>query len=173
MAGHFDIYDELFREAHKLGIKIAWNPGSAELSHPEKVRALLPDVEVLSLNKEESQRLVEGETIDILARKLKSFVPVVLVTDGTNGSIAIDKTSVVNAGLYAPDAKRIDATGAGDAFASGFVAKFATGHNLRDSIHFASANSASVVLKIGAKPGILSGNEQLRSMKIDVKPANY
>ena len=173
LAGHFEIYDELFREAHNYGIKIAWNPGAAELSHPEKVRALLPDVEVLSLNKEEARHLVDGDTIEILARKLKSFVPAVLVTDGINGSIAIDKTSVVRAGLYAPDAKRIDATGAGDAFASGFVAKYATGHSLKDSVHFASANSASVVLKVGAKPGILSGREQLTPMQIDVRPANY
>ena len=173
LAGHFAIYDEIFREASERGVKIAWNPGVLELSHPDKVKALLPDVEVLSINKEEAQMLVGGETIEELSRKLRNFVPVVIVTDGRNGSVAIDKTSFVQAGLYDPVSKRVDATGAGDSFASGFVAKYAADENLKKAIHFASANSANVVQYIGSKPGILTGSEKLESMDIAVRPANY
>jgi sugar/nucleoside kinase (ribokinase family) len=75
--------------------------------------------------------------------------------------------------LYDPEAKRCDATGAGDAFASGFVAKYAAGESLKNAVHFASANSASVVQFIGSKPGILTGREKLAEMKLSAKPANY
>ena len=173
LAGHFPIYDKLFREAEKHGVKIAWNPSNFELSHPDKLRALLPDVTIFSVNKEEAQKIVDGNKPEDLVRSLRNSVPIVIVTDGRNGAVAGDKTSIVKAGLYAPDAKRVDATGAGDAFASMFTIKYAGGSGLRDAVHWASANSASVVNKIGSKPGILTGREKLAPMQIDVRPINY
>lgn len=173
VAGHFEILDELFREAKEHGVKIAWNPSSLELAHPAKVRALLSDVEVISVNKEEAQQIVDGATSEELVRNLRNYVPVAIVTDGRNGAMAGDKTSIVAAGVYEPSVKRVDATGAGDAFASMFVAKYAQGVDLREAVKWASANSSSVIGVIGSKPGILTGREQLHDMKIDVRPTNY
>ncbi len=68
------------------------------------------------------------------------------------------------------DVKVIDRTGAGDAFGSGFLAMWAQGKSLKDSIIYASANSTSVVTKIGAKTAILKRGVRLHDMPINEKP---
>ena len=94
-----------------------------------------------------------------------------IVSDGPNGVVASDGKTIVRAGMY-EDVKVVDRTGAGDAFASGFLSQWATGKSLKESIIFASANSTSVVTKIGAKPGILHKNTRLHEMPIHEKPVN-
>jgi ribokinase len=68
------------------------------------------------------------------------------------------------------DVKVIDRTGAGDAFGSGFLSYWAQGKSLKDSIVFASANSTSVVTKIGAKVGILYKGAKLHAMPLSEDP---
>jgi sugar/nucleoside kinase (ribokinase family) len=68
------------------------------------------------------------------------------------------------------DVRVIDRTGAGDAFGSGFLSQWAAGKSLKESIIFASANSTSVVAKIGAKTGILHRHTHLHEMPIHEKP---
>ena len=72
----------------------------------------------------------------------------------------------------APPIVAIDTTGAGDAFASGFLSQWSRGKSLRESIIFASANSTSVVMKIGAKAGILRRGVKLHEMPISEKPVD-
>ena len=48
----------------------------------------------------------------------------------------------------------------------GFLSQWAAGKSLRDSIVFASANSTSVVTKIGAKAGILPKAARLHDMPL-------
>lgn len=165
MAGSFEVLDKLFKHARKRGMKIMFNPGKGELAHPNKLRALLEDVEILSVNKEEMQTLVEGSTSEELVVHGNNYVPVVIVSDGPNGVCASDGKSIVKAGMY-QDVKVIDRTGAGDAFGSGFLSQWAQGKSLADSIVFASANSTSVVQHIGAKTGILHHGVKLHDMPL-------
>lgn len=165
MAGSMEALHKIFTQARELGIKIMFNPGKGELSRPDKLRALLEDVEVLSVNKEEMQMIVEGSSKDELVRHAHHYVPVVIISDGPNGVTASDGKTIVDAGMY-EDVPVIDRTGAGDAFGSGFLSQWATGKSLRESIIFASANSTSVVTKIGAKTGILSAGVRLHAMPI-------
>ena len=67
------------------------------------------------------------------------------------------------------DVPVVDRAGAGDAFASGLVAKLAQGLSLGDAIIFASANSTSVVATIGAKTGILGRDAVIHPMPLEVK----
>jgi len=168
MSGSFGVLHSLFSHARKKGIKIFFNPGKGELKHPDKLRALLEDVEVLSVNKEEMATLVEGESIEELVMHGRNYVPVVIVSDGPNGVCASDGNSIVKAGMY-QDVKVIDRTGAGDAFGSGFLSQWAQGKSLVDSIVFASANSTSVVQYIGAKTGILHKGVHLHHMPLHEK----
>lgn len=168
MAGSMDVLAKIFDQARSMKTKIAFNPGKAELSQPEKLRGLLDDVEILIANREEMQQIVSGQTCEELALHARNYCPVVIVSDGPNGVVAADSHEIVKAGMY-DDAPVIDRTGAGDAFGSGFVAKYATGGNLRKSVIFASANSTSVIQKIGAKTGILHGSAKLHDMPIETK----
>jgi ribokinase len=169
MAGSMDALDKIFTQARELGIKIMFNPGKGELSQPKKLKALLEDVDVLSVNREEMQIIVEGQELEELARHAMHYVPVVIVSDGPNGVVATDGKTIVRAGMY-EDVPVIDRTGAGDAFGSGFLSQWAQGKSLKDSIVFASANSTSVVTKIGAKVGILDTNARLHEMPLSEKP---
>ena len=165
LAGNMEVLDAVFHQARELGVKVCFNPGKGELKQPQKVKHLLEDVEVLLVNKEEAAMLVNEGSSEEMARKLARFVPVVIISDGTNGVLATDGKVLVEAGLY-EDIPSLDRTGAGDAFGSGFLSQWARGKSLRESIHFASANSTSVVTKIGAKTGILHQGVELHDMPI-------
>ncbi|MGB4420753.1 MAG: PfkB family carbohydrate kinase, partial [Candidatus Saccharimonadales bacterium] len=169
MAGNVDIIDKIFNQAKSLGAKVFFNPGKGELAQTDKLKALLEDVDVLSVNKEEAQMLVSGDKSEELIRRLLNYVPVVIISDGPNGVTASDSKTIVRAGMY-EDVKVVDRTGAGDAFGSGFLSQWAQNRSLKDSIVFASANSTSVVTKIGAKAGILHKGIKLHAMPLTEKP---
>lgn len=164
-----ELLDKIVSRAAKHGVKVMMNPSGLELAEPEKLKSIIEDIEVIALNKEEAQTLVHGETLEELARHLTHFVPVAVVSDGPDGVVATDGKTIVRAGMY-EDVKVVDRLGAGDAFGSGFLSQWAQGKSLKDSVIFASANSTSVVTKIGAKEGILHAPNKLHSMPISEKP---
>lgn len=168
LAGKMDILEKIFTTAKNKGIKIFFNPGKNELRQPDKLKALFDDVDVLSVNREEAQMIVGGQELEELTRKLLHYVSVAIVSDGPNGVMASDGQTIVRAGMY-EDVKVVDRTGAGDAFGSGFLSQWAAGRSLKDSIVFASANSTSVVTKVGAKEGILHKGVKLHSMPLSEK----
>lgn len=168
LGGDFEILHELFTEARKNSVKIMFNPGRKELAHPQKLRSLLDDVEILSVNRNEAEQLVEGAGLEELVRHLNHYVPVAIISDGQNGLIASDRSTIVRAGLY-QDVRVIDRTGAGDALGAGFLSQWVQGKGLTQSALFASANSTSVVGHIGAKTGILPKGTMLHHMPIHEK----
>lgn len=168
LAGAMEILEKLFHQAKTFNIKIAWNPGKAELKQPQKLKKLLPYIDVLVTNKEEMQSIVPGDELEELVLAGGKLVPVVVVSDGPKGVAATDGKTYVRAGMY-ENVRVVDRLGAGDAFGSGFVCKWAQGKSLRDAVTFASANSTSVVSKIGAKTGILKRNAKIHDMKMEEK----
>lgn len=167
--GGLELLRKIIDHAEKANTKVMLNPAGPELKDPGKLRSLLESVEILCVNKEEMQQLVEGDDLEELVRHALHYVPVVIVSDGPNGVVASDGKTIVRAGMY-EDVKVIDRTGAGDAFASGFLSQWALGKSLKESVLFASANSTSVVTKIGAKAGILHKNTHLHEMPLHEKP---
>lgn len=165
LRGDMDMLDRFFTKAKKLEAKIMFNPGMLELDHTRKTIGLLEDVDVLLVNKEEAKRIVPGVLLEELLARLKNYVPMVIITDGNQGAIATDGVKSYRVGLY-EDVKVRDATGAGDAFGSGFLTALAAGRSLKNSLIYASANSTAVVRKIGAKKGIISLDEELHEMPL-------
>lgn len=168
LSGDFETLTKLLVRCKKLGAKVMLNPGKLELGKPKKLIGLFEDVDVLLLNKEEAQMLVPGDLIDELLVRILNLVDCAIISDGPNGVIASDGKTKVRAGMY-EDVRVVDRTGAGDAFGSGFLSQWCQGKSLKDSIIFASANSTSVVAKIGAKTGILSKGAKLHDMPLDEK----
>lgn len=167
LRGDMDTALKFFEKAHEMGTKVMFNPGVKELAEPKKLVGLLSDVDILLVNKSEAAEIVPGNLLAELLYHLNNYVPMVLITDGAMGGIAGDRESGVNYrfGIY-EDRKMKDATGAGDAFGSGFLAAYAAGKSLRQSIVFASANSTSVISEIGANRGILNNFAELHPMPI-------
>ena len=76
--------------------------------------------------------------------------------------------NIYKCGLY-KDVKVKERTGAGDAFASGFLSVIATGGSIEDALTYGAANSTSVVQHVGGKKGILKAPIKLNSMEIEVR----
>lgn len=168
-SGGLGMLREIVDSAEHHGVKVMLNPAGPELAEPDKLKAILESVEVLCCNKEEMQLLVSGQTCEELALHALTYVPVAIVSDGPNGVVATDGKTIVRAGMY-EDVAVVDRTGAGDAFASGFLSQWSQGKSLKESIIFASANSTSVVTKIGAKEGILHSGVRLHEMPLHERP---
>ena len=170
VSGNMRLLNKLFNECYQKQIKIMFNPGKKELAQVDKLKGLLEDVEILSLNKEEAKMLVPGESSEELARRLLNYVPITIVTDSTNGAVVADryKKQVITIGLY-DNHYSVDRTGAGDAFASGFLAEYLYSEDVKKAITFAAANSSSVVMKIGAKTGIIGRDYPIHEVEMEIK----
>lgn len=165
LRGDMDTLGRFFQHAKELGTKIMFNPGVRELENISELTKLLKYVDILNVNKSEAAKIVPGVILTELLYHLNGYVPVAIITDGPMGGIAGNGTEVYRFGIYA-DVRIKDATGAGDAFGSGFLAAIANGKSFRSALIFASANSTSVVSKMGANKGILTGRESLHPMPI-------
>jgi ribokinase len=166
LGGNFEVLEFLVDWASENNVKVAFNPGKGELAKPDSLRKLLPKLKILNTNKEEMSMLFDGQASDELAKAAAGTIPYVVITDGPNGAVATDGKKLVKAGMY-EDVPVIDRTGAGDALISGFTSVIANGGSLEEALIFASANSTSVVGKIGAKAGILKHGAKLHDMPLE------
>lgn len=171
LRGDMDMLLKFFEKAHELGAKVMFNPGAQEIRQSNKLIGLLDLVDVLLVNKEEAAQIVPGVLLVELAERLSNYCPIVLITDGIMGALATNRKETYRLGVYEQKILR-DRTGAGDAFGSGFLAKWATGASFEKSLRFAVANASKVTQHYGAKAGIISIDEPLHPMpiqKIDYK----
>lgn len=165
--GDMDTLKRFFKHAKDLNINIMYNPGVKELENTKELIGLLKYVDVLNVNKVEASKIVPGVVLKELLYHLAGYVKTAIITDGPMGGIATNGTEMYRFGIYA-DQKIKDATGAGDAFGSGFLAHLAAGKTFKNALIFASANSTSVVGNLGANQGILPGNTKLHPMPIQL-----
>lgn len=77
-----------------------------------------------------------------------------IVTDGGKGAYAYTNMKRYFQRAVVP-IRIIDTTGAGDAFAAGFLAEYTRNEDLKKALLFASKNAASVIANIGAQDGFL------------------
>lgn len=167
LRGDMETLKRFFKKAKSLNTKIMFNPGVKELAENKKLMELLENVDVLLVNKSEASKMVPGVLLEELLYHLNGYVNITIITDGAMGGIAGNRKTkeIYRFGIY-EDTTIKDATGAGDAFGSGFLAGFLNGKSFKDALIFASANSTSVVQKIGANRGIINSEEELHPMPI-------
>ncbi len=149
----------IFAHAKKAGIKIAWNPGNGELHHGlTSLRQLIKQTDILIMNREEAAGLAEKAPrhLESVMKKLGPLpLTALVVTDGPHGAYYFDPK---NKKLIFGDAlpgRRINTTGAGDAFGSAFVAAFIKTDDLEQGLRAGMNNSLGVITHMGAKAGIL------------------
>ena len=75
-----------------------------------------------------------------------------------NGETGCDKNYFYQIGTH--ENKAVERTGAGDAFASGFVAGMIKYAHIEGALELAADNASSVVNYYGAKKGILYSNKK-------------
>lgn len=161
LGGDIELMEGLMGHARHYGIKVAVNPGKAEL---EKIHvwgglAFFKGVELLLLNREEAALLLQQDLKNDQAwEELVITGPkLTIVTDGRSG------------GRYHLDGKVfpypvaqgevVEETGAGDGFGSGVVAGLMKGRPVAEAIAWGSKQAENVVKFMGAKRGLLSLEE--------------
>lgn len=150
-------------------VKLAFQPGTFQMeAGTERLKRIYARSEVLILNREEAVTVGGGnhEDVNDLIDKLHHLGPkIVVVTDGPDGAYASDGSVRFKMPLYPDPAKPIDRTGAGDAFASTFVAALIKGQNVEGALSWAPINSMSVVQKVGAQAGLLNERDLLAYLR--------
>jgi sugar/nucleoside kinase (ribokinase family) len=169
---HDDIADWLDENP---SVHLAFQPGTFQMeAGAKRLHRLYKRSSVLILNREEAVIVGGGRHEDVhdLIDKLHNLGPqVVVVTDGPDGAYASDGHVRLQMPLYPDPAPPFERTGAGDAFASTFVAAAAKGLSLEDALRWAPINSMSVVQKTGAQAGLLT-EKQLQTL-LHKAPKDY
>ena len=158
LGGNIELLETLLKWAKTKKVRVSFNPGMKEINKKEKLRKLLPMVEVLFLNREEAGELWELDVMDEKIWKdglMPSESMVTVITDSSRGGKVIEKGKV-KYWRGTKIKKVVDTTGAGDAFASGYVAALLYGHNYEKAIEWGKKNAVSVIKHVGAKKGLLT-----------------
>ncbi len=146
----FETQKKLALILKKRGTKIAFNPSSYLIKH-KNLSGLLKITDILILNKEEAGILTKER--NLLAGLRKSGPKIVVITDKDKMIACYDGR---NKYFLTPNkVKVVERTGAGDAFASGFVAGQMAGKSIKESLRLGLAESESVIKYFGAKNRLL------------------
>ncbi len=144
-------------------VKFAFQPGTYQLeAGVERLKELYDRAEVVVLNREEAAQVTGKDPDDMhaLLDQMHSYGPtIVCITDGPAGAYASDGKQRLKMPPYPDPAPPFERTGAGDAFASTFVAALIQGNNIEGALQWGPINSMNVVQHAGAQAGLLTEHE--------------
>ena len=146
-----DLILSICQKAKEQGLQISMDMASYNLieSNLDFVKMLLRDyVDIIFANEEEAKAFTGVENVEAL-HALSEYCPVAIVKVGKDGSY-IKMDGEVTA-IAPVDAKRLDTTGAGDIYASGFLYGLINNFGALKSGNLASYLSARLIEYVGAK----------------------
>jgi sugar/nucleoside kinase (ribokinase family) len=108
-------------------------------------------IDILFANEHELCSLFETSDFDHAVTLVRGHVEVTAVTRGAQGSVVVTADAVEAVGA-APVAHVVDTTGAGDAYAGGFLYAFTKGLPLRRCAEIAGQAASDVISHLGARP---------------------
>ena len=108
-------------------------------------------VDLIFANESELKSLYETADFDSAVGALRNDVKLAVVTRSEKGCVVVsgEKNEAVEA---APIDKLVDATGAGDLFAAGFLVGLARGKDHRSAARLGALAAAEVIQHLGARP---------------------
>lgn len=143
----------------RKGRKMSWNPGKTELmllAESQFSFATIP-VDILFVNEQ------EWAMLDTVQPAVLAHIPNIVITNGRHGGRIIGNFSEIS---YKSVSKNsVDDTGAGDAFATGFVTGFIWNKSLEECAQMGAANAASVIGMVGAQTGLLKKSKLQESVR--------
>lgn len=158
--------------ATKRKIALAFNPRQKTIhDDAKKIARTFAFCEIVFLNKDEAIEIVMSQRkktaaklikdeIFLLRELKKTGVGKIIITDGKRGAWVFDGQKILQA--QATENEPVETTGAGDAFASGFLASYLKGNNLTDCLKWGIVNSGNSVNFFGAHRGLLNEKEMLK-----------
>ncbi|HEX8643085.1 MAG TPA: adenosine kinase [Allosphingosinicella sp.] len=108
-------------------------------------------IDILFANEDEIVALTGAADLEAALTAVSPKVPVLVVTRSEKGALAIRDGERVD--VLAERVERVvDTTGAGDLFAAGFLAGFARGRPLGESLRIGAIAAAEIISHYGARP---------------------
>jgi sugar/nucleoside kinase (ribokinase family) len=108
-------------------------------------------VDILFANEDEILSLTGAADLDAALAAVAPKVGVLVVTRSEKGALAVEGGERVDVEAE-PVEKVVDTTGAGDLFAAGFLAGYARGRGLEQSLRTGAIAAAEVISHYGARP---------------------
>jgi len=164
----YQTLEKLSAYAKRNKIKVAFNPSSyLAVKGKRFLKKLLSNTALLILNDEEAEKISGSNKFHKMFHELRKLGPkMICITRGSKGVYAL-----IDSTYYFAEAHKVrvkEATGAGDSFASSFLA----GWILKKDAHFAlrmgMANAESNLEHYGAKEKLLSRKEILKRMNSNI-----
>jgi sugar/nucleoside kinase (ribokinase family) len=113
---------------------------------------LIPSsVDILFANEREIMSLFETDNFDEAVSRIGAMCEIATITRGKHGSIVVHD-GVVEHAEAAPVPRVLDTTGAGDAYAGGFLAAFCQGLPLQRCAEVGNIAAGDVIAHLGARP---------------------
>jgi sugar/nucleoside kinase (ribokinase family) len=145
------------QKAKQVGTKVAITLSDAFVVNGfyEFIKKLLPQVDLIFCNHLEAQALVKNSGVDALDDAERNFdilsakYPGILVTAGAAGAFIKFQDHQGHVAAYACDP--VDLTGAGDAFAGGFIHGICSGQSPFDSAKKGCLYASKVIQQWGAR----------------------
>ena len=142
------IYLEVADEASKHAYQLSLNPGTLLSAFGiNKLSPIIKRTKFLFLNKKELFLLTKKDLIDGTQLLLEKGVPIVIVTQGCEGASVYTQQEIIHSS--ACEVKAVDTTGAGDAFAAGFLAAYNKNKDISYCLKYANHVAAECVQKWG------------------------
>lgn len=160
--GYVPLYKSLIKYLPINHTLLAMNPGAIQIEEEKKVLYdLMKKSSLLFLNLGEAKSLINFDGSikipQILAATWKLNRKTVVVTDGKAGAYGFDGKTIYFAPVF--PGERVEATGAGDSFATGVLGATLKNLPLDEALKWGAVNAASVVSKVGPQAGLLSAPE--------------
>jgi sugar/nucleoside kinase (ribokinase family) len=108
-------------------------------------------VDILFANEDEITMLYDAADFDAALQHVRGHCEVAALTRGAQGSVIVagDEVHIVDA---VPVAELVDTTGAGDAYAAGFLFGLRHGHDLATCGRLGSLGASEVISHLGPRP---------------------
>jgi len=152
--------------ARKNGIKVAFNPSSYLAKKGAGfLKTMIKNTNLLVMNEEEAGYLTKEKNIEKSLKKLSAMGPeIIVITRGVKKEADAYYQGKVYK-MKVKTAKAIEATGAGDSFASAFLAGIIRKNDVKFALKLGFANAESVITHFGAKNKLLTWKEALKKIK--------
>lgn len=133
-------------------------PASAHHPTLDDLRPILPHIDVFMPNSVEAEALL-GETDPRKQARLflQAGCATAIITRGRDGALLMNEREILAAPPVPVDV--VDVSGAGDAFAAGFIVGLLERWTAEDALRFASVIGASACTKLGCTGGIFTRKE--------------
>lgn len=160
----FNTQKELaLKHKEKRGTKLAYNPSSYQIKHMN-ILSLLKITDILIVNKEEAEMLLKRykpKEKDLLLGLHNLAKGIIVITDKNKPTFCYDGNKKYSITPH-KEIQVVERTGAGDAFASGFVAGQIAGKSITRSLELGIKESEAVIQHFGAKNNLIRMNLKQR-----------